>query len=242
MSWTVEQTDKNSEEDMKRLQLALEAAAKKGMLLFCAAPDSGDLSKSQFAKYLPIGCSNIPGKFGIGAAMADGSAWRKTGSVNNIDFILPGHEVEERSNDLVALKKRSPKTGSSIATSLAAGLAANIIDCVRIGAIENYNRTGNASTAKWVQTIRGADKMRAVFSKMANERDGAKKYLDVWSTFDQVGKEMEGIDVQIKEMNEEMKESSGVDENKVKELETEIKSLEDRKLDIVKNIALKLVL
>jgi len=79
MSWTITRTDENKE-DIGRLQTALQEVAKT-KLLFCAAPDSGDLSEAQFKEFYPVGCPKMPKEhtFKIGAAKAAGSSWSKTG-------------------------------------------------------------------------------------------------------------------------------------------------------------------
>jgi hypothetical protein len=233
MSWTITRIDHGAEgcntADIDRLQGALEKAAKKGILLFCSAPDSGAVSKSEFSSFFPVGCPTISkGIFKIGAAKADGKPWGWTGNERNIDFILPGHEVRERENDPIVLTENNPKTGSSIATALAAGLAALIIHCVRLGAIHSHrNKTdrqdANAMTDESLKSIKAFQNMKKVFSDMAKEQDG-EKFVDVWESFHDVGKKFEGI--------KEQAESPEVSDDKEK-----LADLENQKWNIIARLA-----
>ena len=128
MSWTIEGTDDN-ESYIKTLKEAIKVAADKPILMFCAASDGGAMSDRSF-----------PGSlrdfvFKIGAATEDGKAWKWVGDEGNIDFIFPGHEVVQERYKEALLQDRNLLTGSSVATAIAAGLAALVLDCVRIAAL-----------------------------------------------------------------------------------------------------------
>jgi hypothetical protein len=85
--------------------------------------------------------------FRIGAATVDGLAHPRVS--DDVDYILPGHNVLPHSNDLVGNDGPvTPMTGSSVATALAAGLAALIIHCVRLGAIYNATRPSDVPPSK----------------------------------------------------------------------------------------------
>ncbi|KAL7800594.1 hypothetical protein V8C43DRAFT_274335 [Trichoderma afarasin] len=143
MSWTIKSTVENghdeTDQDIKDLQNAIKNAISKGALLFCAAPDEGNKSDATFRQYYPVGYSSCSHQmFKIGAAASTNKAWEKTGRVSQLDFLLPGHEVEPRMGDRIEIKESGLQTGSSIATALAAGLAALVIYCVQLAAIESY--------------------------------------------------------------------------------------------------------
>ncbi|KIW98644.1 uncharacterized protein Z519_00305 [Cladophialophora bantiana CBS 173.52] len=141
MSWTIRKSiytpdSMNDGKDLDRLERALDEACKNGALLFCAAPDEGGISDEKFRTYYPVGCDSLSSRiFKIGAATSTNKEADRTGKSSQLDFILPGHEVRERGSDTVKVDD-SLKSGSSVATALAAGLAALVIHCVRLGAIE----------------------------------------------------------------------------------------------------------
>ncbi|KAI5864682.1 peptidase S8/S53 domain-containing protein [Durotheca rogersii] len=120
---------------------AAELAHEKGALIFCAVPDEGSMTDKEFSKYYPVGCAGLAARiFKIGAATANNERHEWVGKESQLDFLLPGHEVTERGEDTVDPDGDIPKTGSSIATALAAGLAALVIYCVRLAAIETYRK------------------------------------------------------------------------------------------------------
>ncbi|OAP61844.1 hypothetical protein AYL99_04047 [Fonsecaea erecta] len=141
MSWTIRKsiytTDSiNDVKDLERLEKALDVACKNGALLFCSAPDEGGISDEKFRTYYPVGCDLLSSRiFKIGAATSTNKEADRTGKSSQLDFILPGHDVRERGADGIKVDE-SLKSGSSVATALAAGLAALVIHIVRLGAIE----------------------------------------------------------------------------------------------------------
>lgn len=196
ISWTVQRSDdpkSNNVHHINRLQKALERAAKTS-LVFCSAPDIGQSNHSILSKYYPFGYSAISNSvFRIGAAKADGEAYGWMGSPADVDFILPGHKVTLRADDIIEEKDDTPKTGSSVATALAAGLGALIIHCVRLGAIYNHYHHSpdetNAVNKDSVQTIKRFSNMKQAFDTISfrytgNDRVG--KNLEVESFFKDV--------------------------------------------------------
>lgn len=110
---------------------AMNAALRDGILLFCSAADEGGCLKildSYPAAHSP---KNV---FKIGAAKASGqnSEWTP---LEEVDYILPGHEVYEKKPKYGPVPKTESHSGSSIANALAAGLAALILHCARLVAI-----------------------------------------------------------------------------------------------------------
>ncbi|KAF2106735.1 hypothetical protein BDV96DRAFT_607204 [Lophiotrema nucula] len=141
MSWTVQQNKNDNSDDIERLRDRLREASTKSstsgqqeILLFCSAPDKGHSNLED--QYFPFDCAGVPQMFKIGAADPDGSISRWVDS--RVDYILPGHEVQMKDCDIDIEEDKIPRTGSSVATALAAGLAALIIHCVRLGVIYNH--------------------------------------------------------------------------------------------------------
>ncbi|KAI1380597.1 hypothetical protein F4677DRAFT_192150 [Hypoxylon crocopeplum] len=218
ISWTVteavekihtashaDQTNKNS--PTMRIQAALNRAYENGALIFCAGPDEGSMTDGAFNKYYPVGCMGLSSRiFKIGAATATNVRYDRTGKESQLDFILPGHEVTER-DDAIEVEKNSPKTGSSVATALAAGLAALIIHCVRLAAIETYREEAalrkagetdadakkktsdaNAVTEGSLDVVKSFDGMMQIFHGIPKSTGEKDKFLEVNSTFDDPGK------------------------------------------------------
>lgn len=117
--------------------------------MFCAASDLGKRNESTTE-------DDIPAAFGdpikIGAAKADGEPWSWTG-FQEVDFYLPGHDIVV---DGYLPAKGQPQSGSSLATAIAAGLAALIQYCV--GVADSDDTASNNS-------MRTQD-FRAAFKKM----------------------------------------------------------------------------
>lgn len=193
MSWTVKQEmgpDEDNSKDIARLNDALRQAVKK-KLVFCSAPDTGDISPDELGSYYPVG-SGIKELFRIGAAKADNTPWPQAGGRNIVEYILPGHEVRERKGDEVIQDDKSLKSGSSIATALAAGLAALMIHVVRMAVIHTYElkkeNSNEANIMKLISlsTIKSPATMRKTFDSMTRN----KTYVHVWGNFNQKGSEL----------------------------------------------------
>ncbi|KAH6855890.1 hypothetical protein B0I37DRAFT_366056 [Chaetomium sp. MPI-CAGE-AT-0009] len=187
MSWTVkkeETKEENNSKDIGDLVEALEKAAKK-KLIFCCPPDKGDLSPDELAVYFPIG-SGVKDIFRIGAAKADNSAWLQAGH-SIVDYILPGHEVRD-ADESISKKPDSFRTGSSVATALAAGLAGLVIHVVRMAAIRTHelgkenDNEANLIKAPALRHVKLAATMRKTFDSMKSNKEG-ELYVHVWKYF-----------------------------------------------------------
>jgi hypothetical protein len=199
MSWTIKLMDgdkpnPNNVEHLKRLENALKAAAQQNILLFSSAPDTG--SDTDVTKHYPFGRKDISNKFKIGAAEADGT--RYSWASANVDFILPGKNVRLRKEDILKPEEDEElHTGSSVATALAAGLAALIIHCVKLGAIYNFRQGLDPAgkSEKTVQAIKKYDEMRKAFkyisSKTGSGDEQKGQTLGVDMVFDKPGKDLD---------------------------------------------------
>ena len=129
MSWTIERTDENKS-DIFALEQAVQDAANKRILMFCAASDGGPVSDRSFPAR-----SVKEVLFKIGAATEEGSKWKWVGDATHIDFIFPGHKVVKERYSEAPIQSCNLLTGSSVATAIAAGLAALVLDCVQRAAL-----------------------------------------------------------------------------------------------------------
>jgi hypothetical protein len=185
MSWTVKETDYNRK-GISELREAIKIALDAGILLFCAAADTGAVTEIEYP--WSYDRSRI---FRIGAATADGRVWGPTGSPQNLSFIVPGHKVVSRNprREGALPDDFEEKTGSSIATALAAGLAALILHCIRLGAIQTEleARQGiSSSTAVKVdefERVKGHDNMNGVLKAIGLD-EGQQRFIEVWKRFD----------------------------------------------------------
>lgn len=123
MSWSIESNSENVD-DIQKLSYALLNAEKLQIILFCARVDNGAyVSYKQYPA--AVDTKHI---ITIGAVTADRSGLAWAGDQAKTDFTCPGEDVLS--------KTHSQKiSGSSIATALAAGLAAMILHCTRLAAI-----------------------------------------------------------------------------------------------------------
>src|SRR5271168_291465 len=100
ISWTILKLERGAEgenaDDIDELNKGLQTAVNNGILVFCSAPDSGDLSPDQFNSFYPVGSTITSKFFKIGAGKGDGSPWGRTGGKRNVDYILPGGDVREK--------------------------------------------------------------------------------------------------------------------------------------------------
>lgn len=186
MSWKIGRPTKGSEVE-KLFDKALKSAIKKGILMFCSSGDSGNMDYG----------NSYPGVYDdkiyiIGAATALGKPRDATPNARLLDYILPGHEVHERKPKGV---RSDSHTGSSVATALAAGLAATIIHCIRVGAIynclksaEELRNEGINIREKDFMVARRSDQavscMNAAFGRFNPPNSHNIQYIEVWRLFD----------------------------------------------------------
>jgi hypothetical protein len=191
MSWTIEKTPEN-EADIKNLEVALDKAAEKDILPFCSANDEAtDANESHPAAN--------PKRFKIGAATAWGTAWHWT-RASHVDFILPGDKVIKDRPGNVPLEKCSLVSGSSVATALAAGLAAMVLYCVQFSAYHRHATNQNIKFAALgdFHAMKTRDRVAEAFHAISTTKDSDHKYIEVWNTFETAPREGEGKEKDIK--------------------------------------------
>lgn len=191
MSWTIERTAANAA-DIIDLEAEIEGAARAGILMFCSANDQGIAADRSF----PSACGRTKHLFKIGAAEASGTVWKWVGDPADVDFVFPGHNVvKDRPND-APLEKCKTLTGSSVATAFAAGLAALILYCVQLGALNTRamnDRQSNAVTMEDYKAIKGHERMKEAFVAIGTSQASGNKYIEVWDVFGPAAKKAERV-------------------------------------------------
>lgn len=173
MSWTIKRGASDGpsghsqvDETFKPLKDVLKSSPTDLPLMFCAASDDG-LPSSDFEEYPSAIDRDI---FRIGAAHETGQTWPNVTNANAVHFLFPGVDFAlEDQPQLTALRtssndkdaslsetRSSRRTGSSVATALAAGLAALLIHCTKLGAyhtVEKKNVSdGNSISPKSIES------------------------------------------------------------------------------------------
>jgi hypothetical protein len=178
----------------KVLQKAVDA----GVLMFCSAPDTGKFTELDY----PSG----PWRnsfFRIGAARADGTVFGWTPEDGGITYVLPGVDVirEQEAHSTQTLPKpmvEFHETGSSVATALAAGLAAMIIYCVKasILAVKTASQGSNSSPLEILphnaaELIAHPNEMKRAFAKLGKVTPN--KFVQVWDELDKISDQLEAL-------------------------------------------------
>lgn len=187
MSWTIKPPL-----DTTKFDDAIKNAStrNKPVLMFCSASDQG-----HFPDYNYPHASNPNAVFRIGASTATGAFADFVGDPTKLDLAFPGQEVDfDKNADREHLSRFESHTGSSIATALAAGLAALILECVRLGVI--YTQEAQHSDPRMAIHKEDLIKIRSKMAMMdALRRIGTgeqtqNKYIEVWNTFDAITKKL----------------------------------------------------
>ncbi|WDK15202.1 hypothetical protein CGRA01v4_06483 [Colletotrichum graminicola] len=172
MSWTMKPPSKDSIKDAFEDEII--KAGKKGILMFCAASDEGKTADQTYPH--SIGTKS----FRIGAAKATEATASNVGDADWLSYTFPGHDGTIES----VLEGHS---GSSVANALATGLAALIIECVRLG-IFHTSKTGQldptvAIHKEDLSKIRKREQMDFALKSIGTNRNTEHKYIEVWHIF-----------------------------------------------------------
>ena len=134
MSWAIEPVafTGTANEEVEKLKSAIQKAASKRILMFCALSDRGGReNRGTYPKSLAEG--DI---FSVGAASKDGHPWPRTGD-EHADYYLPGVELGIPVENIDGKIKGQPPekwhiyNGSSLSCALATGLAALVFWCTQ---------------------------------------------------------------------------------------------------------------
>ncbi|KAB5545922.1 hypothetical protein GE09DRAFT_1132964 [Coniochaeta sp. 2T2.1] len=179
MSWTIERTDLNKD-DIVELERAIEEAAAKNILMFCAATDQGAYRDRTYPA-----ASGTKKLFKIGAAEASGAAYKWVGDQSAVDFIMPGHQVVLERHDDRNVTKFTPLTGSSVATALASGLAAIVLYCVQLGGVvkADGNQKEEATALQQYSALKDHERMKEALGRIGLDKTSEHKYILVWNRF-----------------------------------------------------------
>ncbi|ENH71717.1 Major intracellular serine protease [Fusarium oxysporum f. sp. cubense race 1] len=203
MSWAI----KPPEEPLRsQFDTAIfNAIGKHGVLIFCAASDQGQSADVSYPHASSHHC------FRIGAAKATGSIVDTVGDSQTVDLIFPGHEVVIDSNETkTQLEKFDAHSGSSVANGLAAGLAALVIECVRLGALytREYRKLEPKVAINYshisideedLKKIRSRAQMAYALNWIGTNQNTNNKYIEVWHTFSGVAEKLsrsEGVSLE----------------------------------------------
>ncbi|SCO40223.1 related to microbial serine proteinase [Fusarium fujikuroi] len=203
MSWTI----KPPEEPLRsQFDTAIfNAIGKHGCLIFCAASDQGQSADVSYPHASSHHC------FRIGAAKATGNIVDTVGDSQTVDFIFPGHEVVIDNNETkTQLEKFDAHSGSSVANGLAAGLAALVIECVRLGALytREYRKLEPKVAINYshisideedLKKIRSRAQMAYALNWIGTNQNTNNKYIEVWHTFSAVAEKLsrsEGVSLE----------------------------------------------
>lgn len=161
MSWTL--VDNLIDPCLEDLKSAIKEAHDKNILMFSSASDQGSID--QYKNVYPA-CSMYVISIGAAKRYGDKSEWV---GPKQAQYLCPGEDV--------AVEKNVLAEGSSIATALAAGLAALILHCVDIYCADPEIKTNKSDLRK---TITKLDEIKRVFNHM---QAGEDKYLRVFDFF-----------------------------------------------------------
>jgi hypothetical protein len=177
MSWTIDPPeDDNQNQDVADLESAISDAAKANILMFCSASDQGARHTSSY----PSKATNKI--FKIGGADATGAVYKGVGDIDSVDFIFPGKLVEGECLGNTVTRNFKYLTGSSVATALAAGLAALILYCAQVRILRSPTPQKDKARRDF-QILKKHDKMMEAFRNIGATPASKHKYLKVWEIF-----------------------------------------------------------
>ncbi|PQE17717.1 hypothetical protein CJF31_00005438 [Rutstroemia sp. NJR-2017a BVV2] len=176
MSWSIEgDIDPTKNPGLHRLaNVMTEVHGQNHPLMYCAAADDGTSNRGGKKEY-PYSCHGAK-IFRIGAATDNGQTWLKVTDPTHAHFFFPGVDVP----DLKAkfqyqyesfAKDPDTNSGSSIATALAAGLAALILHCTKLGIYYTEKEPLPTESIKLadLMELKTFDKMKEAFNNISTE-------------------------------------------------------------------------
>ncbi|KAI3584055.1 hypothetical protein IWW34DRAFT_865424 [Fusarium oxysporum f. sp. albedinis] len=181
MSWTIDPP--KDDRERQDLENAVVEAANANILMFCSARDKG-------AHNTPTYPSKATGKiFTIGDANSSGASVDYVGEASELSYTFPGDKVEVDSGP-TRRTQSEVVDGSSVATALAAGLAALILYCVqvRIFLAKDSEKQKAREAYKKLKQHEGTVK---AFDAVETTKESNHKFLKVWEVF---GKSVEQKD------------------------------------------------
>ncbi|PNP79773.1 hypothetical protein FNYG_06866 [Fusarium nygamai] len=173
MSWTIDPP--KDDRERQDLENAVVEAANANILMFCSARDKG-------AHNAPTYPSKATGKiFTIGAANSSGASVDYVGNASELSYTFPGDKVEVDSGP----NRRTPPEivdGSSVATALAAGLAALILYCIQVRIFLAKDSEKQKAREDY-RKVKQHDWMVKAFDAIETTKESNHKFLKVWEMF-----------------------------------------------------------
>ncbi|KAF4954941.1 hypothetical protein FSARC_11970, partial [Fusarium sarcochroum] len=185
MSWTIDPPE--DEEERRELESAVIDAANADILMFCSAMDKG---AKQTATYPSKATPNKI--FTIGAANASGASVDYVGNLTNINYTFPGDKVEIDGGPTKTTSQEIVD-GSSVATALAAGLAALILYCVQVRVLLASDHD-KLKARRDFQAIKKHEGMKQAFRAIETTEESNHKFLKVWEVFGRHVEQRERVD------------------------------------------------
>ncbi|UKZ68918.1 uncharacterized protein TrAtP1_009936 [Trichoderma atroviride] len=158
MSWTIEEQTHQQNLDLYDLEAAISAAESNQILMFCAASDQG----ANATENCYPGKWNKCIKIGAATALGDKCTWVPN---NQFEYLLPGKGIsfKQRTPDGFSITQKS---GSSIATALASGLAGLLLYCDQLTCTSAEERLqGQGQMRDAFRRLTGTEKSDSVFVK-----------------------------------------------------------------------------
>jgi hypothetical protein len=199
MSWAIDEQDASLMQEDKlirrqreeRLRQAIQLAADKDILLFCANPDKGAVyTKNKTYPWVLSQSGTSVNIFCIGAATQEKVSWPQISDKDDsCDYLLPGVNLGIQVEGTSSKNTENPPekwqqySGSSLSCALAAGLAAMILHC----ALLSGEVTLGDPKWKWLRTAQG---MRNAFTRIqlegSTDQTTSSKWLPVRNLFRKV--------------------------------------------------------
>ncbi|KAJ5372518.1 hypothetical protein N7517_004524 [Penicillium concentricum] len=189
ISWTIPPPE--SQSLRKEFSDAITEAIQRDILVFCSVSDQGKRADDTY----PLNCGSS-GIFRIGAAKASGEIWGNVGEPDKLDFAFPGYEVMTKDPAISgAIEKFTAHTGSSVATAIASGFAALIMEWIRVGCVYELENSEDPrlDISDW-EKIHQRDGMAAAFRSIRAKTRSDGKFIAVEKVFMDYAKELEGQD------------------------------------------------
>ncbi|KAF5597985.1 intracellular serine protease [Fusarium pseudoanthophilum] len=173
MSWTIDPP--KDDRERQDLENAVVEAANANILMFCSARDKG-------AHNAPTYPSKATTKiFTIGAANSSGASVDYVGNASELSYTFPGDKVEVDSGPS---RKAPPEIvdGSSVATALAAGLAALILYCIQVRVFLAKDSEKQKAREDY-RKVKQHEWMVKAFDAIETTKESNHKFLKVWEMF-----------------------------------------------------------
>ncbi|KAF5558518.1 intracellular serine protease [Fusarium napiforme] len=173
MSWTIEPP--KDDRERQDLENAVVEAANANILMFCSARDKG---AHDALTYPSKATTKI---FTIGAANSSGASVDYVGNATKLSYTFPGDKVEVDSGP----GRRTPPEivdGSSVATALAAGLAALILYCIQVRIFLAKDSEKQKARDDY-RKVKKHEWMMKAFDAIETTKESNHKFLKVWEMF-----------------------------------------------------------